>query len=207
MPPVIPTPAASTGNPAGDPAPSVAVLLPTCNRLPGLILALSGLAGQSLSGFHLILADQSQIPVTSEPVVQTLLRIIEARGGTLETHHRLPSQGIAEQRHFLLTQASADYVLFLDDDIWMEPWVLAKLVAVIQQQQCGFVGAFGSGLSFRQDVRPAQQHIEYWDGPVQPEVIDPEGPGWERWQLHRAANLYHVARSLPRDDVRLYKVA
>ena len=31
---------------------------------------------------------------------------------------------------------------------------------------------------------------------MQPEAIDPASPQWERWQLHRAANLYHVSQSL-----------
>ena len=30
---------------------------------------------------------------------------------------------------------------------------------------------------------------------------------WERWQLHRAANLYHIAQSLPPGTWRRYKVA
>jgi hypothetical protein len=42
---------------------------------------------------------------------------------------------------------------------------------------------------------------------VEPEALEPEGPGWERWQLHRAANLYHVAERLPAGAQRLYKVA
>jgi hypothetical protein len=56
-------------------------------------------------------------------------------------------------------------------------------------------------------VRPEQQRIEYWDGPVRPEVVEPESAEWERWQLHRAANLYHVAQSLPAGVCRRYKVA
>ena len=69
------------------------------------------------------------------------------------------------------------------------------------------MGAFPAGLSHRHDVRPEQQRIEYWAGPVRPEVVAPESAEWERWHLHRAANLYHVAQSLPRGEVRRYKVA
>ncbi|MFM8319468.1 MAG: glycosyltransferase family 2 protein [Chloroflexota bacterium] len=197
--------------------PSVDVLLPTCNRPASLVMCLAGLAAQSLPTFHLLLADQSDPPALEQPVVQALLRMIEARGGTVESHHRLPSHGIAEQRHFLLERAGADYVLFIDDDIFIEPWVLERLVELIRREGCGFIGAFGAGLSFRQDVRPDQQQIEYWDGPVQPEALEPDGPGWQRWQLHRAANLYHVAlkdgllggaaAGGEPPQVRLYKVA
>lgn len=187
--------------------PSVDILLPTINRLPSLIATLSGIAAQNLTDLHVILADQSDTPVLEEPVVQTLCRIIAARGGSVETHYRVPSQGIAEQRDFLLRQATADYVLYLDDDVIMEPWVVAQLLTTLQEESCGFVGAFPAGLSFRADLRPQQQLVEYWDGPVQPEIVAPDTPPWERWHLHRAANLWHVSQTLPPGLFRRYKVA
>ncbi len=183
------------------------VLLPTCNRLDSLILTLSGLAAQSLADFHLVVSDQSEEPVADATVVQTLSRIIETRGGTVEWHRRVPSRGIAEQRDFLLRRAAADQVLYLDDDVFMEPWVLEKLAGVLRRERCAFVGAFPAGLSHRDDVRPAQQAIEFWDGPVEPESVEPGSRAWERWQLHRAANLYHVAQTLAPGEGRLYKVA
>jgi GT2 family glycosyltransferase len=186
---------------------TVDVLLPTCNRLPSLIFTLSGVAGQSLTDLRVVLADQSREPVEAAPVVQTLRRVIEARGGATEYHHRLPAQGIAEQRHFLLTRATADAVLFLDDDVLMEPWVLERLLGTLREERCGFVGAFPTGLSFRDDVRPHQQHVEFWDGPVRPEAVDPGTPAWERYHLHRAANAWHRSQALPAGEVRRYKVA
>lgn len=192
---------------------TVDILLPTCNRLESLILTLSGVAAQTLTALHVIVADQSQQPVGDAPVVQTLRRLIEARGGSVEWHYRVPSKGITEQRDFLLQRATADSVLYLDDDVFMEPWVVEQLLKTLQTERCGFVGAFPTGLSFRDDVRPQQQIVEFWDGPVRPEVVNPGSPQWERWQLHRAANLYHVSRdakyriSTSPGDVRRYKVA
>ena len=186
---------------------SVDILLPTFNRLPSLIMCLSGVAGQSCTHFRLIVSDQSDEPAHENTVVQSLVRIIEARGGTVEWHYRAPSQGIAEQRDFLLKEAAARYVLYLDDDVWMEPTVLQNLLEVIQEQGCGFVGAFPNGLSYRDDYRPHQQHIEFWDGPITPEVVQPESAQWERNVLHRAANLYHVSLQFPYGERRLYKVA
>ncbi len=186
---------------------SVDILLPTYNRTHSLIMTLSGLAGQTHSDFHVIVADQSQNAASAEPVIRALLRIIEARGGTVEWHHRVPSRGIAEQRDFLLKRASAPAVLYLDDDVWMEPWVLEHLLTTLRAEGCGFVGAFPSGLSFREDVRPQQQAIEYWLGRVRPEAVNPGSPEWERAQLHRAANLYHVSQTLLPGEHRRYKVA
>lgn len=186
---------------------SVDILLPTYNRLDSLLMCLSSVAGQSYSCFRLIISDQSDQPVNENTAIQSLIRIIEARGGTVEYHYRVPSQGIAEQRDFLLKQATAQYVLYLDDDVWMEPDVLNTMLSTIQEQGCGFVGAFPNGLSFRDDIRPHQQRIEFWEGPVAPEAVEPGSDEWERNVLHRAANLYHVSMLIPPGEKYLYKVA
>lgn len=186
----------------------VDILLPTYNRLASLIMTLAGVAAQTYRNLHVIIADQSQEPATYEQVVQTVGKVIEARGGCIEWYYRRPVHGIAEQRDFLLKKATADAVLYLDDDVLMEPWVVEQLLDVLNTARCGFVGAFPAGLSHLDDVRPEQQIIEYWDGPVSPEVVEPGSPQWERWQLHRAANLYHVSQSFRCEArPRLYKVA
>jgi glycosyltransferase involved in cell wall biosynthesis len=183
------------------------ILLPTFNRLSSLIMTLSGVASQTRSDLRVIVADQSKQSVVEDQVVQTLFRVIEARGGTVNYHHRPPLHGIAEQRDFLLKQSQAETILYLDDDVLMEPWVLERLSDHLAEQQCAFVGAFPAGLSYINDIRPAQQHIEYWEDRVMPEAVDPGTPAWERWHLHRAANLYHVGLTLPPGVSRLYKIA
>lgn len=186
---------------------AVDILLPTYNRFSSLIMTLSGIAAQTLTDLRVVVSDQSDQPVEHEPVIRTIRRVIEARGGRVEWHYRAPSKGIAEQRAFLLEQATAPSVLYLDDDVLMEPWVAEQLLTTLESEGCGFVGAFPAGLSHRDDVRPHQQVIEFWEGPVQPERVDPRSPEWERWQLHRAANLYHVSKRLPPGESRRYKVA
>jgi hypothetical protein len=186
---------------------AVDVLLLTRNRLSSLIMTMSGVATQSETGLRVIMADQSDEPAERSLVVQALFRVIRARGGSVEYYHRTALHGIAEQREFLLQRASAPAVLYVDDDVLMETWVVARLLETLRAEQCGFVGAFPAGLSHHDDVRPSQQRIEYWDGPVQPEEIQPGSIEWERWQLHRAANQFHVSLGLPPGEVRRYKVA
>lgn len=183
----------------------VDILLPTVSRPDALAMTLSGLATQSCTDYRVVVADQSDAPVLARPTIAALRRVIEARTQPAEWHYRPERRGIAEQRAFLLSRAQAPTVLYLDDDVLMEPGVLANLLHVLAAQQCGFVGAFPAGLSYRDDVRPSQQHIEFWDGPVRPEAVDPHTRAWERYHLHRAANLYHVAQRHAHG--RLYKVA
>jgi hypothetical protein len=186
---------------------SVDVLIPTINRLESLIMTLSGVALQTLTDMRVVVADQSDVPVEHHQVITALRRVIEARGGQVQWYHRVPSKGIAEQRQFLLMQSRAPAVLYLDDDVLMESWVVERLLKVLLEQNCGFVGAFPSGLSYVHDVRPHQQAVEFWDGPVQPEAVEPGSEHWERYHLHRAANLWHVQQRLRPGEQRLYKVA
>jgi GT2 family glycosyltransferase len=186
----------------------VSVLIPTYERVESLVMTLSGVAAQTVTDLQVVVSSQGDHKAEDSPVARALGRVIEARGGFVEWHHRDP-RGIAEQRHFLLGRAKADPVLFLDDDVFMEPFVVSRLLSVLEAEKCGFVGAFPTGLTFADDVRPNQQKIALWKGPVRPEIVEPEGAGWERWQLHRAANLHHVAQelALPPGEFLRYKVA
>lgn len=98
---------------------------------------------------------------------------------------------MAEHRQSLLDQVMAPYALSLDDDLILESYVVQQMLTAIQEESCGFVGSALSGLSFIEAVRPHEQMIEFWEGHVEPETLNPGMPEWERWRLHNAANLYH----------------
>ncbi len=186
---------------------AVDVLIATYNRPESLIMTLAGVAAQTQRDLRVVVADQSDEPVSERQTILTLRRVIEARGGSVEWHCRPQVHGIAEQRDFLLGHARADAVLYLDDDVLMEPDVIERLLGVLHDEDCGFVGAFPAGLSHRDDVRPQQQIIHPWKGRVQPEVVEPDSYAWERWQLHRAANVYHAAQQLAPGERIRYRVA
>jgi GT2 family glycosyltransferase len=194
--------------------PLVDVLIPTCDRPEALAVTLTSLAAQTLPAFRVVVSDQSERPDLPEgaigaAAVRTPLRLLQARGRDVETHRHLPRRGLAEHRQFLLDQASGRYALFLDDDVLCEPDLLERLLHVMLEQQCGFVGMPLVGLSHLDDVRPHQQAIEPWEGPVEPERIVPGDERWARHHLHSAANAWHVQERLklkPSSPL-LYKVA
>jgi GT2 family glycosyltransferase len=194
--------------------PLLDVLVPTCDRPEALAVTLTSLTAQTVPAFRVVLSDQSEradLPdgAAGAPEVRTPLRLLAARGRMVETHRHLPRRGLAEQRQFLLDQARARYALFLDDDVLCEPDLLERLLAVIVEQQCGFVGMPLVGLSHLDDVRPRQQAVEAWEGPVEPERVTPGDARWQRHHLHSAANAWHVQERLrlkPSSPL-LYKVA
>lgn len=202
---------------AGDPgrfrAPrELDVLVPTCDRPAELAATLAGLAGQEVDEpFGVVVSDQSQArPGWHDPAPGGLVRALRYRGHPVLLRHHLPRRGIAEQRAFLLSHSLARYVLYLDDDVWLEPGALRRLLTAIQQLRCGFVGNAPHGLSYLDDHRPHQQNgYEEWPGRPHPEQLAVRGPEWARANVHTAANLAHLTERLRLrpGEWRAYKVA
>jgi len=186
------------------------VLIPSYRRPAALAVTLTSLCAQTCPDFRVIVSDQTEDSSSLEaPEVQAALRVLQAKGYAIAGHWHLPRRGLAEHRQFLLDQVSAPYTLFLDDDLILELDVIERMFAAIREEGCGFVGCAMIGLSFIADVRPHEQAIEFWEGPVQPETVRPSSPAWERWRLHNAANLYHVQQrfGLTSKNQRKYRVA
>lgn len=189
----------------------VDVLVPTFRRPGALAVTLAGLAAQTHRDLRVVVSDQTDEgpPAIEDLGVSAVVRVLEVRGAVVELHRHLPRRGLAEHRQSLLDRATAPYALFLDDDVLLEPEVVARLVRVIREERCGLVGAAMIGLSHAGDVRPDEQAVELWDGPVRPERVLPGTPEWERYRVHNAANLLHVEQALGATDARplRYKIA
>jgi GT2 family glycosyltransferase len=181
--------------------PEIDVLIPTMGRPVEFATTLAGLAAQSGVDFRVVVSDQSDGPAAfATPSATTLVRALRRRGTPVELLRHLPRRGIAEQRAFLLSRAVADAVLYLDDDVWLEPGVLDRLHRALGALRCGFVAAAMQGLSHLDDRRPDEcAPFEVWDGPVLPETVVKDGPAWSRWTLHNAANVVHLAERLGLD--------
>lgn len=189
---------------------AIDVLVPTCNRPHALAMTLTSLAAQTFPSMRILISDQSDDEKAMEqPQVLAVRRFLEVSGKPMNISRHLPRLGMAEQRNFLLSQVSAPYCLFLDDDVLLENDLVERLLEGIREQRCGFVGSALHGLSYTGHVRPHQQHIEFWEGRVMPERVSPGSPAWERHHLHNAANLFHVQQKLGliRDRTRYYRVA
>lgn len=189
---------------------AVDVLIPTFERPAALAVTLTSLAAQTHRALEVVVSDQSETTASVDAgEVRAVARVLRAQGREVRIHRHLPRRGMAEQRAFLLSQARAPWALFIDDDVILEPDLVERMLRAIREEGCGFVGSAVIGLSHAHDVRPHQQAIELWEGPVHPERIRPEQPEWARHHLHSAANLWHVQRrlGLTAATQRKYKVA
>ncbi|WP_052207268.1 glycosyltransferase family 2 protein [Sinomonas humi] len=175
--------------------PPLEILIPTRNRPAELATTLAGLAAQTDTDFGVIVSDQSDAEASWEhPAAQAMLRVLEAQGRRVAFHRHEPRNGLAEHRQFLLEQSAAPLVLFLDDDVWLAPHGVRTLREALEGTGAGFVGMAVQGLSYLDDRRERElEPFEPWDGPVEPERLGRDEPGFERWTLHNAANPAHLA--------------
>ncbi|HET6528306.1 MAG TPA: glycosyltransferase family A protein, partial [Balneolaceae bacterium] len=130
----------------------VTVLIPTYNRSDALAVTLTCLCFQSFKEFDVVVSDQSDEAAEQQPAVAAAIRVLEHHGHKVKFIRNLPRLGMAQQRQCLLDKAAGEYVLFLDDDVLLEPWALKTMVKVIQEEQCGITGMFVIGLSYKDDV-------------------------------------------------------
>jgi GT2 family glycosyltransferase len=189
---------------------TIDILIPTYERPAALAVTLTSLAFHGYTDYDVVISDQSETCASiASGEVQAAVRLLRHRGHAVDILHHVPRRGIAEQRQFLLDQARAPHVLFIDDDLILEPYLAGTLLGVLRREGCGFAGSALIGLSYREDVRPHEQTVEFWSGPVEPETVTPGSPAWERYPLHNAANILHVQRALglTPDSPRAYRVA
>ncbi|MCP2163733.1 glycosyltransferase family 2 protein [Goodfellowiella coeruleoviolacea] len=198
-------------HPHRDRTTEIDVLVPTRGRPVELATTLAGLAGQRGPAFRVVVSDQSDgQPSYATPAAETMARVLRHQGRPVEFLRHLPRRGLAEQRHFLLGRARAEHVLFLDDDVWLEPDALATMHRAIGELGCGLVGMAVQGLSYLDDVRPHELvPYEEWTGRPEPEVLSVDSPAWQRMTLHNAANPTHLAErlNLAPGEWRAYKIA
>lgn len=193
------------------PTPDLEVLIPSFERPTELAVTLAGLAAQEAPDFGVIISDQSRgRPSWEHPGVLAMVRTLRAQGHDVELLRHVPARGLAEHRQFLLDNSTASRVLYLDDDVWLEPGALERMASALETLKCGFVGMAPQGLSYLDEPRPEEvSSFQRWDGTVEPEQIRPGSPEFQRWPLHSAANLAHLSHDLGvADDAWLaYRIA
>jgi glycosyltransferase involved in cell wall biosynthesis len=86
---------------------------------------LDSIVAQTRKPEEVVLADDGS---TSEAAAAVLQAFAAARGGVDRSLLRLPNGGPGAARHAAAEKARGEYLLFVDDDDWLEPDALEKLV-------------------------------------------------------------------------------
>lgn len=98
-------------------APSLAICIPSKDRQSDVLRCLESVRTQSIAPLEILVIDQSQTPYALPPM-PGLIHVYEP---TLS--------GVAQARNVGVRRASADVILFLDDDVELMPRCLSVLLA------------------------------------------------------------------------------
>ena len=134
------------------PAPAtVSVIIPTYNRKNMLRETLESLAGQILpSGcFEVILIDDGSTDGTAEIAAEVFPFTLR--------YFRQSNQGDAEARNLGAQQSQADFLVFLDDDILVEPGYLTHLIHAHDKRQKKIV--VGTCHLWLEETLPSPQNL------------------------------------------------
>lgn len=75
----------------------VSVLIPTFERKEALVITLTALVFQCHKSFAIIIADQNEnYSIKDEPILQSVLRLLEEKGHQIMILKNLPRKGIAQ---------------------------------------------------------------------------------------------------------------
>jgi len=131
------------------PVTSVSVCMAHYERPRELAVMIASLSAQTHAGFELILADDGSRSNDARSALAALEPEIVRRGGAVL---HLENSGPGAARHAAAERASGDYLLFVDDDDFLEPQALATLIGVAERTGADvLVSAYGT---FKGDGAP-----------------------------------------------------
>jgi glycosyltransferase involved in cell wall biosynthesis len=111
--------------------PILDIVIPTYNRPTALAVTLTSLISQTYRSFNLLISDQSNSPASFQsPEFNAVLNVLYSHGHCITLFRHLPKRGMAEHRQFLLDQVRSEFVLYMDDDLILEPYVVDLLLSV-----------------------------------------------------------------------------
>jgi hypothetical protein len=186
--------------------PIVDVLIPTTGSPASLGATLSSLANQRYPSFR-VMATRPPLNAAAEPELSGLAGVLEAGGHAVRFVDGQAAGRDGGRAQALLDLAAAEYVLIVEDGIFLDADLLGRLVGGLRASGGAFLGSSVIDLRFRDEHRPDEEAIEFWDGPVRPEEIGVDSRAWARRKVHRGANLQHLRERLPRTRDRVYHVA
>ena len=120
---------------------SISVVIPTKNRGPDLQETLASLGSQTVSALEVLVVDQSDPRCLTDEQLADLVRAHDS-GMTARYLWKPELSGAAAARNFGGNLAVGQVILFMDDDVTLQPGCLAGLREALEQQPD--VGAIGA---------------------------------------------------------------
>lgn len=135
----------------------VSVIVPTYNRPDSLANALRSIAGQNRKPDEVIVVDDGESDVASleSHLLGTGIRFL---------HVRKDLRGLCRSRNFGIRASAGDIIVFIDDDIVMDPGYLAGFLDVFESDPAHHIGGLSGRIRrYKNGVLLPEDHEESWD--------------------------------------------
>ena len=109
----------------------ICIHINTKNRPTYLAVTLASVLGQTFQNWDLIIMDASNEPAVNDETVGRLLTTVR-RYGHKVSYERDNSLGIAQTYQKMLELSDTPLCLRMEDDVWWEPEMLARLYEVME---------------------------------------------------------------------------
>jgi glycosyltransferase involved in cell wall biosynthesis len=161
--------------------PLISVIIPTYGREEPLQDTIADVLKQDYANFEIIVVDQTP---THTPAVQTYLDEV-TNAGKIQLF-RVNWASLPGARNYAVKRAKGDILLFIDDDVQLEPTYLAAHAKNYDRPE---VGAVAGRVFDRMKLSDHQAGLEIQDLP--PEAMDP-GIAWYHINLVHTVNPQRV---------------
>lgn len=126
---------------------------------------------------NILILDNGLIP-THNDTIDHLLTELSNRCEKTVTFRKTELPGVASARQYLLEQSTSDYILSLDDDIFLYPNVIKDMMELIKDQDIGYVignvvevSPFRDGLTFHPKTDNFEARNHYKDDLYHPAYV------------------------------------
>lgn len=146
-------------------SPTITAVVSTFNRRDGLMQCLDSLEQQTLG------REQYEIIVVDDHSSDDTEELVKKRA-TIRYFRQAKNRGLSASRNVGIQNARGEWVLFLDDDLYLHPNLLERHLQVHQEQPGEHVAVLGhTRYAPSTEVTPFMQYL--WDSGRSP-LIDPE---------------------------------
>jgi len=131
---------------------NLSVIIATMNRPHELQRCIESFVGQSILPDELIIVDDGNL--NTEDVRRSI------PGNIVFKYHRKAEPGLSASRNIGAKMADSEYILFLDDDVVLEPGYIEEIMKVYRDDKEKHIGAV-SGVVVNRKKMPA--FLKYWE--------------------------------------------
>ncbi|MBC2717619.1 MAG: glycosyltransferase family 2 protein [Desulfobacteraceae bacterium] len=109
--------------------PTVSVIIPTFNRINYISNAITSVIEQTTPVHEIIIVDDGSSASTRQA-----LQVMANQHPCVSLYHLPENKGVSSARNLALDSATSEYILFLDDDDWLNPQMIASTLKLLEKE-------------------------------------------------------------------------